>query len=162
MHSPFQGIATTEQKHFNALMSRVRVSVEQSYKDVKQQWISQDFPRNLKVHQSPISLLYRASVLLLNFRTCFYKGGQVGIQYQCSAPSFEEYVQDLFWFLASICKSSSVHFSATRFVSRSIFSSSHFSLANLSPISDFQLFRLHFSLFRHLTIHLRHPIDHST
>lgn len=45
-----------------------------SYKDLKQQWISQNFARNLKLRQAPISILYKASALLWNFRICMYSG----------------------------------------------------------------------------------------
>lgn len=40
---PFVGNCTDEQKMFNKKMSSVRVSFEHNYKDLKQQWCSQDF-----------------------------------------------------------------------------------------------------------------------
>lgn len=53
-------------------MSAVRVA-----EDLKQLWVSQDSARNLKVFQAPISLLYKVSAILLNLRTCAYRGGEV-------------------------------------------------------------------------------------
>ena len=73
MQRPFRRNCNEEHKVFNRQMSSVLVCVEHSYKDLKQQFISQDFSRNLKVRQSPIALQYKASALLWNFRLCFYK-----------------------------------------------------------------------------------------
>eukprot|EP00171_Calliarthron_tuberculosum_P002822 IDg2822t1 len=91
---PFVGNLTTEQHDFNSKMSAIRVAVEHNYKDLKQIWVSQDFARNLKVRQAPVALLYKASALLWNFRTCFYKGGQVVQAFQVQPPTFEEYLTE--------------------------------------------------------------------
>ena len=75
-------------------MSAVRITVEINYKGVKQLWKSQEFKRNLKVMKAPISLLYKASALLMNFRICYYNGGQIKSQYNIRAPSIEEYLNN--------------------------------------------------------------------
>lgn len=94
MQRPFiHWFCSPQEAVFNATMSAVRVTVEHSYKDIKQYWTSQDFARMLKVIKAPIALLYRASCLLFNIRTCLYKGGQVKHQYQLRAPTVEEYLQ---------------------------------------------------------------------
>ena len=61
---PFVGCLTAEQKSFNEKMSSVRISVEHNYKDLKQNWPSQDFARKLHVRQAPIGLLYKSCALL--------------------------------------------------------------------------------------------------
>ena len=84
--------ATAEQQIFNTEMSRVREAVEWSYKDLKQMWTRNDFARSLKVRQAPISLLFIASTVLLNFKTCLENGGQVGAYFECSGPTLSRYL----------------------------------------------------------------------
>lgn len=88
----FRDLATPSQMAFNSSMSAVRIAVEHNYKDLKQNWTSQDFSRNLKVRKAPIALLYRASALLLNFRMCFYGGGQVGEMFELDPPTIDHYI----------------------------------------------------------------------
>lgn len=91
---PFIGEELSEdQVQSNGQMSSLRESVEHNYKDIKQQWVSQDFPRNLKVRQSPISLLYKASAVLWNFRVCAYKCGQVHLKFNVEPPTLNTYIQ---------------------------------------------------------------------
>lgn len=90
---PFRFVgATEEERQFNTRMSAARVAVEWHYKDVKQMWSMNDFARRLKVKQSPIACMYIASVLLLNFRTCMYGGGQTSAHFNLQPPSLEDYV----------------------------------------------------------------------
>ena len=70
--------ATAEQTIINTQMSRVRESVKWSNKDLKQLWTRNDYSRRLMVSKGPISILYVCTALLLNFKTCFENGGQVG------------------------------------------------------------------------------------
>lgn len=75
---PFIGAALSEeQEKFNTFMSSLRQSVEHHYKDLKQQWVSQDFPRSLRGRKAPTALLYKASAILWNIRVCAYITGQV-------------------------------------------------------------------------------------
>lgn len=76
------GNITPEQTEFNTKMSSRRVSFEQSYKDLKQMWVSQDFAHNLEVRKAPIAPLHKESAIICNFRTCFYSGGQVAKQFR--------------------------------------------------------------------------------
>ena len=84
--------ATVEQQMFNTEMCKVREAVEWSYKEIKLMWTRNDFARSLKVRQAPISLIFITSTVLLNFKTCMEKGGQVGAYFNCTSPSFESYV----------------------------------------------------------------------
>lgn len=83
------GLVTPLQRMFNRKMSGLSVSVEHNYKDLKQYWTSQDFSRKLKARKVPISLLYKASALMLNFRVCLYQGGQIQIHYNIRAPTLD-------------------------------------------------------------------------
>ena len=86
---PFIGVLTEQQKEFKASMSSVRISVEHNCKDIKQNWVSQDFSRNLKVRKSPVGLLYHPAAFLWNFRICFYcGGGQVQSRYHSTPLPF--------------------------------------------------------------------------
>lgn len=80
------------QLEFNRCMSSMRVSVEHNYRDFKQQWSSQDYARNLKVRQAPVGLLYQVSVIMFNFRTCLYRGGQTIDRFGIPPPTLEEYI----------------------------------------------------------------------
>lgn len=77
---------------FNTEMSKVREAVEWSYKDLKQMLTRNDFARSLKVRQASISLMFTASTVLLNFKTCLKNVGQVGAYFDCPSPSFSAYV----------------------------------------------------------------------
>lgn len=80
-------IVTIIQQGFNAAMCKVIVAVEWNYKDLKQMWTENKYARSVKIRQPPITLLYIASALPLNFRTCLSGGGQAGTYLECRAPS---------------------------------------------------------------------------
>lgn len=63
-------ISSLEEEVLNNAMSAVRVSVDQSYKDLKKLWKSQYYVRNIKVRVVEIYLLYKMWELLKNLRTC--------------------------------------------------------------------------------------------
>jgi DDE superfamily endonuclease len=56
----------------NASMSKVRVTVEWSFRDVKQYFTHVDLPRKLRLRETPAGLLYVRSVMLWSFRVCLY------------------------------------------------------------------------------------------
>lgn len=85
-------VATVEQIAFNTARSAAREAVEWGFKDVKQQFTSNDFSRMLKVRKSPIPLMYKMSILLWNLKVCLHGGGQVGIYFNCDPPSLEDYL----------------------------------------------------------------------
>lgn len=89
---PFGGNVTVEQAAFNAQMSSLRVSVEHTYKDLKQMWTSQDFSRKLKVREAPIGTMYKAAALLWNMRTCAYRSGQTIATFRVDPPTLEDYL----------------------------------------------------------------------
>lgn len=90
---PFERLnATPAQAVYNTRNSAVRVSVEWNYKDLKQMWSRNDFARTLKVHKAHIALMYQASALLLNFKTCLENGGQVRHFFNCLPPNLSQYL----------------------------------------------------------------------
>lgn len=94
MQRPYtRGVCSATEELFNKKMSEVRVCVEHNYKDLKQLWTSQDFPRKIKIRQTPIAMLYKAAALLTNFRVCLYEGGQINAYFECIAPSLDEYLE---------------------------------------------------------------------
>lgn len=95
LQRPFRGHLNAAQRQFNQGMSSVRVSVEHNYKDLKQQWSSQDYARKLMVRKCPIALSYKACAIMWNIRTCFYRSGQVTERFNTTPPSFQEYTTGL-------------------------------------------------------------------
>ena len=73
---------------YNTLMSAVHVSVDWTYKDLKQLWLFADFTRALKVRQAPIALIYKAAALLQNFMACMEGRGQVNEYFDFPRPTF--------------------------------------------------------------------------
>ncbi|KAF0723151.1 hypothetical protein Ae201684P_015649 [Aphanomyces euteiches] len=94
--SPFRGTSLSwQEKRFNRLMSRVRVSVEWRFGSVVNNWAFVDFKKNLKVLLQPVGKLYIVAVLLNNFLTCF-NGSMCSKFFNCTPPSIQDYVQSLY------------------------------------------------------------------
>jgi predicted GH43/DUF377 family glycosyl hydrolase len=69
----FKGSSTTpEELAFNASISKVRVTVELSFRDVKQYFRQVDVPRKLRLRVTQAGLWYMCAVMLWNFRVCLY------------------------------------------------------------------------------------------
>ena len=73
-------------------MNAARISVEWSYKVIKQEFASQDFHRKLQVRKLPIGSLYIAAVLLRNFITCLGEVAQPSSFFSCRPPSLDRYL----------------------------------------------------------------------
>jgi hypothetical protein len=67
-------------------MNSVRIAVEWSYKDIKQNWTSVDYKRKLKVREAPIAINCLCAVLLWNFRVYLGYDGEVSAYFNCPAP----------------------------------------------------------------------------
>lgn len=80
---------------YNSAMSSAREAVEWSYKDLKQNFVSNDFRRQLKVRKAPIALMYRASAVLWNMKVCMNHGGEVSTYFQCTPPTLDQYLDPL-------------------------------------------------------------------
>ncbi|KAF0732692.1 hypothetical protein AaE_009216 [Aphanomyces astaci] len=91
--SPFSGARLTEaQKHVNASMSRVRVSVEWSYGQILQYWPIVDFKKKVKLGSGPASKLYKVTVLLTNCVTCARQRNANSVYFGLKPPTLEEYL----------------------------------------------------------------------
>lgn len=53
----------------------MRDVAEWSYKYLKQMWTLKDFDRFIKVRKEPILLMFTASTVFLNFKTCLENSG---------------------------------------------------------------------------------------
>jgi hypothetical protein len=87
----FEGLTLSpEDVAFNSSMSKVRVTVEWAFRDVKQYFTHLDVPRKLCLQVTPAGLSYVCSVMLWNFRVCIY-GSQTAQYFQCDPVDISEY-----------------------------------------------------------------------
>jgi hypothetical protein len=84
--------ADSDTAMYNARMNSVRIAVEWTYKDIKQNWTSIDYKRKLKVREAPIAINYSCGILLWNFRVCLGYSGEVSTYFDCPAPSLTSYL----------------------------------------------------------------------
>lgn len=71
---PFQGDSlNAAQSAFSAASSKVRITVELVFKEVKMYFGTVDFKRNVKIYESPLGLLYLSPMLMCNLRNCIYQ-----------------------------------------------------------------------------------------
>lgn len=91
LQTAFQGILTAQEAAFNDSMKVPRTAVEWGFKDVKQTCTTLDYPRKLKIRESPVGQLYNVGVLFWNFRCCLY-GGATSTFFTCPPPTLGEYL----------------------------------------------------------------------
>ena len=91
---------SADRLEFNQRMSRVRMSVEWGFKEIKRYFPRLAFPRQLKTLEVPVGLLYLVGSLLANFRCCLY-GSQASLYFECPPPSLLEYVGETSSFTTS-------------------------------------------------------------
>eukprot|EP00171_Calliarthron_tuberculosum_P005862 IDg5862t1 len=60
------------QRAFNIAISKVRVTEEWIFKEVKLYWMLVDFKRKMRIGESSSGSLYIAAMLLTNMRNCLY------------------------------------------------------------------------------------------
>ena len=93
MKVPFQGSHLQPmQWDFNGAMSRVRITVEWIFKEVKMHFTVVDFKQKMKLLESPVGLLFLYCMFLSNCRTCVYSN-QISQYFDCVPPSLEEYLE---------------------------------------------------------------------
>lgn len=89
---PFEGSnLSATKKSFNKAMSKVRVTVEWLFKEVKLLWSMVDSKRRMRICQAPVGLMYRAAVLLTNLRNCV-QPNPISQFFDCAPPTLEEYI----------------------------------------------------------------------
>lgn len=90
---PFSGAnVTVVQRAFNKAMSKVRITVEWFFMEVKRLWGLTDADRKLRLGEMPAGLIYRAAVLLTNLRNCV-SPNIISQYFACAPPSLEEYIR---------------------------------------------------------------------
>jgi len=87
----FEGLITPDQAAHNASMKVPRTSVEWGYKDVKQMCSFFDFPRQMKLRETPVGLLYKSGALFWNLR-CYAYGGATSTFFSCPPPTWSQYL----------------------------------------------------------------------
>ena len=89
---PFEGANISAfKKASNKSISNSRVTVEWFFKEVKLLWAFVGCKGRLRIKQMPIGLIYRAAVLLTNFRNCV-QPNEISQYFDCLPPSLEEYI----------------------------------------------------------------------
>jgi hypothetical protein len=78
----------------NSALSKVRVTVEWAFRDVRQYFTHQDVPRKLQLRVTPAGLWYVCSVMLWIFRVCLY-GSQAARYFQCDSLDISEYLEHI-------------------------------------------------------------------
>ena len=85
---------TDSQKTFNMTMSKLRVSMEWAFKDVKKYFTRVDATQKMNIPRSPVALWYVCSVILWNLKNSLY-GSQTSRFFQIDPIPLQEYVQTL-------------------------------------------------------------------
>jgi nuclease HARBI1 len=85
-------LLTWDERQYNTIWSRVRVTVEWAFKDVSTNFPALDFARQQKIGLSPVPSMYRVAVLLTNCRTCLNGKNQTSIYFGLKPPTLQEYI----------------------------------------------------------------------
>jgi nuclease HARBI1 len=89
--TPFEGSNITPQRAlFNRRMSRVRVSVERAFRDIKRYFSHITLPRKMVLSRTPAGAWYLAGCLLWNFRCCL-DGAPTSKFFDCEPPTLVQY-----------------------------------------------------------------------
>jgi len=91
LQAAFSALMTPEQEECNGTMKVPRTAVEWRFKDVKQTCSTLDYPRKLKVGESPVGLLYHTAALVWDLRCCAYVAA-TSTFFTCPPPRWEEYL----------------------------------------------------------------------
>jgi hypothetical protein len=92
LQAGFKSSSTTPEKiALNASMSKVRVTVEWTFRDVKQYFTHADVPRKLRLRVTPAGLWYVCAVMLWNFRVYLY-GSQATQYFEFVPIEISEYL----------------------------------------------------------------------
>ena len=91
LQAAFSGLTTPEQEECNGRIKVPRTAFEWGFKDEKQTCSTLDYPRKLKIGESPVGLLYHTAALVWDLRCCAY-GGATSTFLTCPPPRWEEYL----------------------------------------------------------------------
>jgi hypothetical protein len=91
---PFSRVnMTAAQENYNALMSRVRVSVENAIGTITNVFAALDYSRTLRIGQSPVGAMFLVAVILRNFLTCVRRQNQISIFFGLEPPTLAEFAR---------------------------------------------------------------------
>ncbi|KAI3998292.1 hypothetical protein K523DRAFT_376698 [Schizophyllum commune Tattone D] len=93
--SPFAGpgVRTKEQQAWNAMMSKVRITVENGFGNITNLFPFLNAGWKMHLYSSPVGRYYRIGVLLANCIDCLHPN-QVAQYFDCCPPTLEEYLHD--------------------------------------------------------------------
>lgn len=86
-------MGSSQVEAFYTKMNEVCFAEDYTYKDLEQQWNSQNFARKAKMRKALVSLLYKMSALPINFRFCLYYCGQINAYFDRQPPTLEKYLK---------------------------------------------------------------------
>lgn len=87
---PFKGNMNRKEKKANAIMSKLRVTVEWGFAKIISLFPFIDFKKNLKVGKEKVPTFYKVATILTNCHTCLY-GSQVCHYFELEPPTLEDY-----------------------------------------------------------------------
>jgi DDE superfamily endonuclease len=87
-------VRSPEEVAFNEAMSKVRITVEWAFRDVKQYFTHLDMPRKLRLRVTPVGLWYMCSVMLWHLRVCLYES-QAAQYFDCDALDIADYLEHI-------------------------------------------------------------------
>jgi nuclease HARBI1 len=91
----YEGSVLTHQEQcFNKRMSKVRVSVDWAFRDIKRYFSHVAFPRKMALSRTPAGAWYLPSCLLWNFK-CFIDGSPKARFFDCDPPNLTQYLSIL-------------------------------------------------------------------
>ena len=92
LQTPIANPRTQPERDFNSAMTKLRVSVEWVFGEIKNFYKFIDYKKQLKLGLSPIGKYFLVCGLLHNARTCLY-GNIVSEYFDVKAPELEDYFQ---------------------------------------------------------------------
>lgn len=91
--APYKGLSLDHgQRKFNSTMSKVRETVEWTFKEANAQFPFFNFSSNQKLLLQPVGLFYLVGLLLCNCHTILHRP-QIPQYFNCTPPTLSEYFQ---------------------------------------------------------------------
>ena len=88
-----EATAAPEDKHFNLIISGVRIAVEQAFGLTKNNWALNAYDNALKSGLQPVAAYFEVSILFTNLLTCLVGRTAVNSRFKIQPPSAEEYLK---------------------------------------------------------------------
>lgn len=82
------------QKHFNKIMSSLRVCVEYGFGQIVQQFASLDFTKSNKMYLNNLKTTYFVAAFFTNCQSCLRGRNQISDIFESYVPTLEEYLEN--------------------------------------------------------------------